>query len=170
MKLKVKEITVFAMLGALIFALKKVMEFAPNVHLVGVFIIAMTVVYRKKALYPIYIFVLLTGLLNGFSAWWVPYTYIWTVLWGITMLLPKDMPNKIGAIVYPVVCALHGLAFGILYAPAWAVLSGFDFEYTVLWVITGFPWDIVHMIGNFVAGLLIIPLYKLLSKLVRRSM
>ena len=56
MKLKVKEITVFAMLGALIFALKKVMEFAPNVHLVGVFIIAITVVYGKKALYPLYIY------------------------------------------------------------------------------------------------------------------
>ena len=67
MKLRVKEITVFAMLGALIFALKKVMEFAPNIHLVGVFIIAMTVVYRKKALYPIYIYVFLDGLFGGFS-------------------------------------------------------------------------------------------------------
>jgi len=59
MKLKVKEIATFAMLGALIFAFKKVMEFAPNVHLVGVFIVAITVVYRKKALYPIYIYVFL---------------------------------------------------------------------------------------------------------------
>ncbi len=56
MKLNVKEVAVFGMLGALIFALKKVMEFAPNVHLVGVFIIATTVVYRKKALYPLYIY------------------------------------------------------------------------------------------------------------------
>ena len=100
MKLKVKEITVFAMLGALIFALKKVMEFAPNVHLVGVFIIAMTVVYRKKALYPIYIYIFLDGLFGGFSTWWFPYLYIWTILWGITMLLPKNMNLKIEPIIF----------------------------------------------------------------------
>ena len=100
MKLKVKEITVFAMLGALIFALKKVMEFLPNVHLVGVFIIALTVVYRKKALYPLYVYVFLDGLFGGFSTWWVPYLYIWTVLWAVTMLLPRNIPKKIGCIIY----------------------------------------------------------------------
>ena len=29
----------------------------------------------------------------GFGVWWVPYLYVWTVLWGMTMLLPKKMPN-----------------------------------------------------------------------------
>ena len=33
------------------------------------------------------------------------------------MLLPKNMPRKAAAVVYPLVCALHGLAFGTLYAP-----------------------------------------------------
>lgn len=162
-------ICVFAMLGTIMFCSKVIMQFLPNIHLLGMLTMVYTLVFRVRALIPIYVYVFLDGLYYGFNVWWMPYIYIWTVLWGITMLLPKDIPNKIGAIVYPVVCALHGLVFGILYAPAWAVLSGFDFEYTVLWVITGFPWDIVHMIGNFVAGLLIIPLYKLLSKLVRRS-
>ena len=82
------------MLGALMYAAKVIMEIAPNIHLIGVFVIAITIVYRKKALYPIYIFVLLTGLLNGFSAWWVPYLYIWTVLWAVTMVLPRKMPAK----------------------------------------------------------------------------
>ena len=95
MKLNVKEIAVFGMLGALIFALKKSIEFLPNVHLVGVFIVALTVVYRKKALYPLYIYVFLDGLFGGFSSWWIPYIYIWTLLWGATMLLPKNMNVKI---------------------------------------------------------------------------
>ena len=66
MKLTTRELTIFAMLGAAMYASKIIMEFAPNIHLLGVFTIAFTVVYRKKALYPIYIYVLLLGLFNGF--------------------------------------------------------------------------------------------------------
>ena len=36
------------MLGAIMYASKLLMEFAPNIHLLGVFTIAFTVVYRKK--------------------------------------------------------------------------------------------------------------------------
>ena len=50
MKLTTREITVFAMLGAVMYASKLLMELVPNVHLLGTFIIAFTVVYRKKAL------------------------------------------------------------------------------------------------------------------------
>ena len=55
MKLTIREIAVFGMLGALMYASKMLMEVLPNIHLLGVFTIAFTVVYRKKALYPIYI-------------------------------------------------------------------------------------------------------------------
>ena len=67
MKLKVREIAVFAMLGAVMYASKMLMEIAPNVHLLGVFTIAFTVVYRKKALYPIYTYILLNGIFCGFA-------------------------------------------------------------------------------------------------------
>ena len=72
MKLKIREIAVFGMLGALMYASKMLMEVLPNIHLLGVFTIAFTVVYRKKALYPIYIYVLLNGLFSGFATWWIP--------------------------------------------------------------------------------------------------
>lgn len=48
MKLTVREIAVFGMLGAVMYASKIIMEFIPNVHLIGVFTVAFTVVYRKK--------------------------------------------------------------------------------------------------------------------------
>ncbi len=57
MRLTTREITVFAMLGAVMYASKLLMELIPNVHLLGVLVVAFTVVYRKKALYPIYIYV-----------------------------------------------------------------------------------------------------------------
>lgn len=158
MKINVKETVIFAMLGALMYMSKWLMEFLPNIHLVGVIIVAITVVYRKKALYPIYIFVFVAGLLGGFSAWWVPYLYIWTVLWGFTMLLPKNMPKKIAPIVYMVVCSLHGFLYGILYAPAQALLFNLDFKGTIAWVVAGFPFDITHGISNLLCGVLIVPL------------
>ena len=67
MKLRTRELTIFAMLGALMYASKVIMEVAPNVHLLSVFTVAFTVVYRKKALYPIYTYVFLNGLFCSFS-------------------------------------------------------------------------------------------------------
>lgn len=161
--LTIKEIVIFGMLGALMYASKMLMEMFPNVHLIGVFIVAMTVVYRKKALFPLYTFVLLTGLFNGFSTWWLPYLYIWTVLWGLVMLLPKKIPNKIAPVIYMLVCSLHGFLFGTLYAPAQAILFGLDFKGMLAWIVAGLPWDAVHGISNFFCGLLIVPIIKVLK-------
>jgi len=162
MKLSVKEIVVFGMLGALMYASKVIMEVLPNIHLLGVFTVAFTVVYRKKALYPIYTYVLLNGLFAGFNTWWIPYLYIWTLLWGAVMLLPKNMPKKVAPIVYMSVCAAHGFLFGTLYAPAQAIMFGLNFKSTVAWIIAGLPYDAIHGVSNFFCGLLILPIVNLL--------
>lgn len=145
------------MLGAVMYASKLLMEVAPNIHLLGVFTIAFTVVYRKKALYPIYIYVILNGIFSGFAVWWVPYLYVWTVLWGAVMLLPKHLPKKIRALVYMAVCAGHGFLFGTLYAPAQALLFGMSFQGMVSWIIAGLPFDFIHGVSNFFCGILIVP-------------
>ena len=162
-KLTIREMAVFAMLGALMYASKMIMEVAPNVHLLGVFTIAFTVVYRKKALYPIYIYVLLNGIFCGFATWWIPYLYLWAVLWGATMLLPKRIPEKLRPLVYMLLCAAHGFLFGTLYAPAQALLYGLNFQKMIAWIITGLPWDFVHGVSNFFCGILIVPIVKILT-------
>ena len=172
-KASVKEIAIFGMLGALMYASKVIMEFLPNIHLIGVFVVASTVVYRKKALYPIYIFVVLTGLLNGFGTWWIPYLYIWTVLWAVVMLLPKEMSVKKATVVYAITCGLHGLFYGVLYAPFQAIVYNLDFKGTLTWIATGLPFDAVHCAGNLVAGfILVMPIIALLKgaeKLIRKT-
>lgn len=168
-KLTIREMAVFAMLGALMYASKMIMEVAPNVHLLGVFTIAFTVVYRKKALYPIYTYVLLNGIFCGFATWWIPYLYLWAVLWGATMLLPKRIPEKIRPLVYMLLCAAHGFLFGTLYAPAQALLYGLSFQKMVAWVISGLPWDFVHGVSNFFCGMLIVPVIKILTFLENKT-
>lgn len=165
--LSIKEICLFAILGSLMFVSKIVMEALPNIHLLGMLTVTYTIVFRKKALIPIYTYVLLNGLFAGFNAWWVPYLYIWTILWGATMLLPKNMPKAVACVVYPVICALHGLFFGVLYAPVQALMFNFTFEQTLAWIAAGFTFDIIHTVGNFTVGLLIYPVSEALKRLTK---
>ncbi len=157
------------MLATLMFCSKILMEALPNIHLLGMLTMTYTIVLRKKALIPVYLYVLLNGLYGGFSMWWVPYLYIWTILWAVTMILPKNMPKKIACIVYPVICGLHGFLFGILYSPAQAVMFGLDFEQLIAWIVAGLPFDALHGVGNIVAGLLVFPVSEFLKKLFSKT-
>ena len=160
---------VFSMLGALMFCSKIIMEALPNIHLLGMFVITFTLVFRVKALIPIYVYVILNGLYAGFNLWWVPYLYIWTILWGITMLLPKRMPRWLCCIVYPTICGLHGFLYGILYAPAEALMFRLNFEQAIAWIISGIPFDITHGISNIIMGMLVLPMSELLHRLSKRA-
>ena len=154
MRLTVKEMAVFGMLAGLMFASKQIMEVLPNVHLLGVFTIAITLVYRRKALYPI----------SGFALWWIPYLYLWTVLWGAAvLLLPRDL-GRVKPLQVMLLCAAHGYLYGTLYAPAQALLFGLDWKGMVTWILAGLPWDFVHGTSNFFCGLLILPLARTLQK------
>lgn len=162
-KITLREIAIFGVLGALMYASKVLMDALPNIHLIGAFVVAITVVYRAKSLLPIYTFVMMAGLFGGFGVWWIPYLYIWTVLFGAVMLLPRNMPKRVAAVVYIAVCSLHGFLYGILYAPFQAFAFGLDFNGTIAWIIAGLPFDIAHGIGNAVCGTLIIPIINVLQ-------
>lgn len=156
----------FAMLSTILFLSRFGLQWIPGVHPMALIIAAMTLVYRRRALVPLYSYILLDGVLHGFSMWWMPYLYIWLPLWGAFMLLGKlELSRKIQTPLYMVVCALHGLSFGLLYAPAQALMFGFSFRVTIAWIIAGLPFDIIHAISNFAVGSMIIPLSALLKNL-----
>ncbi len=167
MKINLKELVVFAILGDLMFISKVILDALPNIHLVGVLIVAITAVYRLKAIYPISVFIFLTGIYGGFSLWWIPYLYIWFVLWGFTMLLPKKMPCWFSSFVYIAVCGLHGFLFGTLYAPFQALAFGLSFKGMIAWIIAGLPYDAIHGVSNCICGLLIVPIIFALKRAER---
>ena len=158
---------ILASLGALMFCSKLVMELLPNIHLLGMFTILFTVIFRAKALVPIYICVGLTFLYAGFTPYLSPYIYVWLLLWGAAMLLPRRAPRPLLAVLYPLLCSLHGFLFGILCAPLHALSFGMNFDATVTFVLYGLPFDVMHGVGNFVAGLLVLPLSELLRKVLK---
>ena len=156
-----REIALFGLCAGLMLAGKKVMEPLPNIHPVGLMIVVMTVLFRARALYPLYTYILLEGLLGGFGTWWIPYLYVWVILWAGVMLLPRNLPPRLAPLIYGLICGLHGLAFGALYAPAQALLYGLNFKTMLMWIASGFPYDCIHGVANFVlAAVLSVPLIR----------
>lgn len=162
---RLRKMIVLVMLGTLMFASKQVMEFLPNIHMLAMLVSLYTLVYRGWALISVYTFAFLEGLLFGFAQWWYPYLYIWTVLWGGIMLVPKRLPNEIKLPICIGICVIHGLLYGVLYAPLQALIFGYNWNQTVMWIALGFPWDVIHAVGNLVLGLLLYSLYPALLKL-----
>ena len=160
----VKEIIIFGMLGALIFVSKLITEALPNIHLIGMFITAFSAVYKKKAIYPIYVFVLLSGVFYGFANWWIPYLYIWLFPWITVLLVPEKISERKKYVIYIIICALHGFLYGTLYAPAQAIIFGLDFKGTVAWIMAGLPFDFIHGVSNLICGFLIPPMIKIMKR------
>jgi len=164
--LKTRDLTVFAVFSAIMLLSRNLMQMLPGVHFLGLIIAVATLVYRVRALIPLYVYVFLDGLFTGFAFWWLPYLYIWLPLWLMFMLAGRlNLPAKTRAPLYMVLCGLHGLSFGTLYAPAQAVMFGLSFENMIRWIIAGLWFDVMHAIGNFAAGSLILPLVGLIRKL-----
>jgi len=161
---------VFPLLGTILFISKMIMEALPNIHIIALLISVYTVVYRKWALIPIYIFVMLTGLVNGFGLWWVPYLYIWLPIWCAVMLIPKNCSKKIAVPAFMIIGALHGFLYGTLYAPFQAFAFNLDFEGTIAWIISGIPFDLIHGAGNLLTCSLVLPIAIPLKKVSDKFM
>ena len=162
------ELIALSMLGAVMFVSDLAMEALPNIHLVAMLIVFTTALYRHKALVSIYIYVMITGVFYGFALWWLAYLYIWLFPFLLTLLIPRGAPKWVKIIFYPVITTLHGLMFGVLYAPAQALIYGLDFEGILAWIAAGFVFDIIHALGNLSLGLLVYPLEVSLKKILKR--
>jgi len=164
--LSTRELATFAILAAFMFLSTVAMAAIPNVHLLGLLIGSYSLVYKKKALIPLYVFILLQGVYMGFSFFWIPYLYIWLPLWFVFYKLSDvQMNQKVRVSLYMVICTMHGLLFGIMYAPAQMIMFGMSFQGIVAWVIAGFPFDVLHGMGNLASSSLILPLVAILKRM-----
>lgn len=148
------------MLGGMTIIAKAVMAGLPNIEPVSLLVMLYAVTFGRKALYPIYTYVLLEFVLFGVNLWSFNYLYIWAILAGTAWLL-RGMRSPVG---WALVSGGFGLCFGLLCAPVYAVSGGVMFA--VSWWISGIPYDLLHCAGNFVLALtLFAPLRTLLERL-----
>lgn len=156
--MKVKEMTVMALLGAVMYVGKFALAFLPNIEVVSILVVVYTLTFGRRALLPIYVFVLLEGITYGFGIWWTMYLYIWTILYLVARLMRRnDSP-----LIWAVVNGAYGLSFGALCAIPYLITGGIGMAFG--WWTQGIPWDITHCIGNFVTALV---LYKPLMAVLR---
>lgn len=163
-KLTVRELTLFAILGALTFAAKYVMSFLPNIEPVSLMVMLFAVVFGKKCLYPISLYVAMELLFYGIGLWNINYLYIWAVLAAAAYLLRKMR--------HPLSWALLSGCFGLLFGALCGIVDVFigGIGYAVTKWISGIPFDIMHCAGNFVIALLLfVPMRNLMEKLYSKA-
>ena len=157
------EMILFGMLAALTFALQVVMGPLPNIEPVSLLVMLFAVTFGWKALYPVYIFVVMEILYYGFNLWNIYYLYVWAILALATLLLRKNQ----SVLVFAVLAAVFGLLFGALCAIVDVFIGGVGYA-AAKWV-SGIPFDVTHCVGNFAIALVAFnPLRKLMQKLYAR--
>lgn len=143
------QIALFGVLGALTFGLKVAMAWLPNIEPVSLLVMVYAVVFGRKCVYPIYLYVLMELLLYGIGTWNLNYLYVWSIL-ALLAWLFRGMESPLG---WALLSGGFGLAFGLLCAPVDFLLG--DLGYVVSKWISGIPFDIAHCAGNFVMALLL---------------
>lgn len=147
--LSVRELVLFALLGAVMFAGKMAMAGLPNIEPVSLLVILYTLAFGRKALWSIYLYVALECVVWGLNTWSISYLYVWFLLYLASRLLRK-MDSPLG---WAVVSGSFGLFFGLLCTPVQLCIGGW--AYAVSWWISGIPFDLAHCGGNFAMALLL---------------
>lgn len=156
------ELALFGVLGAMTFGMKVVMSYLPNIEPVSLMVMLFAVTFGRRALYPIYIYVLLEYLLYGLNLWSINYLYIWAILAAAAWLL-RGMEHRLG---WALLSGGFGLLFGALCAPVDVFIGGFGYA-AGRWV-SGIPYDLFHCAGNFVIALvLFVPMRNMMERLYR---
>lgn len=151
--------TLFAVLGAMTFAAKYVMAALPNIEPVSLCVMLFAVTFRRKAVYPISLYVLLEFLFFGIGIWNIMYLYIWGIL-ALAAYLCRSMENPLS---WALLSGSFGLLFGAFCAPVDMVIGGMG--YAISKWISGIPFDLAHCAGNFVMVLILFrPLRRILEK------
>lgn len=147
------------------FGAKYVMSWMPNIEPVSLLVMLYAVVFGRKCLFPVYVYVILEILFYGIGSWAINYLYIWAILAGLALLLRK-MEHPLG---WAVLSGAFGLLFGALCAPVDFFIGGFGYAISK-WV-SGIMYDVLHCAGNFVIALvLFVPLRTLLEKLYAKML
>jgi energy-coupling factor transport system substrate-specific component len=165
MKFKTRELILFGVLGGLLSASQIALSFIPNIEIVTLLIILFSMIYKKKALYIVYVFVMVMGVVYGFGLWWIGYIILWPFLSILTLRIRRFIEGKY--LVLAIYSGIFGFLFGFFYAIPYVFFGGLNMG--IVYWISGLQFDIIHGIGNFFMMILLgEKLFDLLNKLNNR--
>lgn len=163
-RLNARRLALLGILTAVLLGGQVALAALPNVEIVSLLVILYSLLLGRQVFLIIYAFVLLEGCLYGFGLWWVSYLYVWTLLAIIVLALRR---TEAPALFWAILSGFFGLAFGALCALPYLVTGGI--AAAISYWLAGLGFDLIHCAGNFLVCLLLFrPLYRLLSRLLRR--
>ena len=148
-KIALRETVLYGVLGAMTFAAQVVMAPLPNIEPVSLLVMIFAAVFGWKALYPVYVFVVMEVLYHGMGLWNINYLYIWGILAAAAIFL-RDMKHPLA---WALLSGVFGLFFGALCGIVDIFIGGFG--YAIAKWVSGIPFDIAHCAGNFVISLVL---------------
>lgn len=151
-KIKVKDITLIAMMVAVIEVCKIALSSIPNVELTSFWVIVFSLYFEKKIYLVIVVFTILEGLLYGFGPWWIMYLYAWPLLAFITI----KFKERDSIYEWIIISGVFGFLFGFLCSFPYffigltegSLMNGLQTAFA--WWVAGIPFDIIHGLSNIV--------------------
>lgn len=156
---KAWDVALMGMMVATLEAGKMALSAAPNVEIVTLLVILYTLVFGKKTLYAVAVFVLLECAVWGIGLWTVMYLYLWPLL-SLTVYMMRKIDSRW---FWSIFSAAFGVMYGGLCSIVYLFLGGPSTAFA--WWIAGIPWDLFHGGANFV---LMAVLYTPLRQVLRR--
>lgn len=147
--------------GSLTFALKIAMAGLPNIEPVTLMLMLTALVFGWKAFLTAGIYVLLEGLVYGFSSWWLVYLYAWPLLVLITLPLRRFR----SPVLFALVAGGYGFLFGFLFLPVNIIVYPLDtMEKITFYILQDIPFNLIHGVSNLIIGFVLLsPLRKALE-------
>lgn len=164
-RIGIRDITAVAVMAVLLEISKLALSWAANVELVSFFVIMFTLSFGRKTLAALPVFILVEGLIYGFSIWWIMYVYVWPLLAVVTYIL-KNNKSRFFWVIFS---CIFGLAFGALCSVPYIFMGSAGgsvangLKTAVMWWVAGIPFDVVHAVANAVIMFL---LYKPVKKVL----
>ncbi len=151
---EVRNLTEMAMMLALIEAVKRALDFLPNVELVTFLFLVFTILYGRKTILVSFAFTGIETLVFGSGIWVIMYLYVWPLEIFCVLLLHRHFPqDRDGYWWYCIFAALFGLFFGAACTVPYWIMGGP--RAAIAWWIAGIPYDIVHGVSNFILCLIL---------------
>ena len=156
----IRKIVRIALLSAILYIAKFILEWLPNVELVSFLTILYTLVFGTEAFFVVTVFNLFEFIQWGFGTWFISYLYVWPILVLLTLLFKKVFKEEF--LMWAILSGIFGLIFGSMFAVIYIFI---DPHYALTYFISGLPWDVWHCIANFIIMIVIgKPTYKILCK------
>ena len=163
-RLTALQVTELAMMLAMIEAVKRALDFIPNVELVTFLFLIFTILRGKRVILVSFAFTAMETLVFGTGLWVIMYLYVWPLEILLVMALHHRFPrDEDGYWWYCILAALFGLFFGAFCTIPYWIIGGP--KVAVAWWIAGISTDIVHGVSNF---LLCLVLFRPVMKAARR--